>query len=146
MAMTKREFIVKGRKEAGLLGALGGALQHAGAHIVDDPAIGNGHMADIGALVDQKDTILSELTIRPAIVDIARHIKCILRPGLQIVDNGVRVIQLHQPETFLRVNRPYDNGKRRVLNQCRNRHFGTTDAFQCRPIDTCRDRHYDARH
>ena len=41
------------------------AFHHARAHIVNHPAIGDGHMAGIGTFVDQHDTILPELAVRP---------------------------------------------------------------------------------
>src|ERR1039457_3745950 len=86
--MAAREVIVKGGKEARFLGALGGALHHARAHIVDHPAIGDGHMADIGTLVDQHDTILAELPVGTAILHIAGNVKLILRTSAEIADDG----------------------------------------------------------
>ena len=73
--MAAREILVEGRKEPLLFGALGNALPHARTHVVHDPMIGDGHVAGIGAPVDQNDAILSELAIRPAILHIAGYIE-----------------------------------------------------------------------
>ena len=126
--------------------ALGCALRHAGVEIPDVPAIGDRHVASIGAAVDEHDSVLAKQAVFTGIIDETRDEEILLLPFGEIAPKRELVVDLHKPPARMRSSRPDDERKDEASRDVARCERGIGDIQQLRARNTGRPRNLQARY
>ena len=140
-AMAQRKVLVEAAHETLFLGALHGALGHAGVEVMDHPVFRDAHVHGERARADQDHPILAELSVRPTIIDEAGDIELALGAALKVAGQRRRIIELREAPAGMRVGRPGDDRETTEIRQGGYSQLRASQLFQGPPGDSQRGRH-----